>query len=89
MSFDIDIGFTSDTGKKPTNEDFAAAMLPDLLGRYGLSAYGRELETDDERASDLPLAVRSLVSRAARTAAWPRAEAGAVASRCTSFSCDP
>ncbi len=48
--------------------DNAAAMLPDLLGRYGLSAYGRELETDDERASDLPLAVRSLVSRAARTA---------------------
>lgn len=32
--------------------DNAAAMLPDLLGRYGLSAYGRELETDDERASD-------------------------------------
>lgn len=29
MSFDIDIGFTSQTGKKPTNEDFAAAMLPE------------------------------------------------------------
>ena len=29
MSFDIDIGFTSLTGKKAVNEDFAAAMLPE------------------------------------------------------------
>ena len=29
MSFDIDIGFTSLTGKKEINEDFAAAMLPE------------------------------------------------------------
>ena len=37
MSFDIDIGFTSDTGKKPTNEDFAAAMLPER-GQEGMGA---------------------------------------------------
>ena len=30
MSFDIDIGFTSLTGKKESNEDFAAAMLPEV-----------------------------------------------------------
>src|SRR5215216_4726522 len=29
MAFDIDIGFTSLTGKKEVNEDFAAAMLPE------------------------------------------------------------
>lgn len=48
--------------------DNAAGLLPDLLARYGLSAYGRELESDDDRPGDLPLAVGSLVSRAARTA---------------------
>ncbi len=48
--------------------DNAAGLLPDLLGRYGLSAYGRALEADDDRLGDLPVAVRSLVSRAARTA---------------------
>ena len=37
MSFDIDIGFTSDTGKKATNEDFAAAMLPER-GQEGMGA---------------------------------------------------
>jgi putative glycosyltransferase DUF6716 len=46
----------------------ASGMLPGLLGRYGLSAYGRALETDEDRLGDLPVAVRSLVSRAARTA---------------------
>jgi serine/threonine protein phosphatase PrpC len=29
MSFEIDIGFTSATGRKEVNEDFAAAMLPE------------------------------------------------------------
>lgn len=48
--------------------DNAPGLLPDLLGRYGLSAYGRALEADDDRLTDLPVAVRSLVSRAARTA---------------------
>ena len=48
--------------------DNAPGLLPDLLGRYGLSAYGRALEADDDRLGDLPVAVRSLVSRAARTA---------------------
>ncbi len=28
MAFDIDIGFSSRTGRKPQNEDFCAAMLP-------------------------------------------------------------
>ena len=28
MAFDIDIGFSSRTGRKPVNEDFCAAMLP-------------------------------------------------------------
>lgn len=28
MAFDIDIGYTSQTGRKDTNEDFCAAMLP-------------------------------------------------------------
>ena len=37
MSFDLDIGFTSQTGKKPTNEDFAAAMLPER-GQEGMGA---------------------------------------------------
>ena len=37
MSFDIDIGFTSQTGKKATNEDFAAAMLPER-GQEGMGA---------------------------------------------------
>ena len=37
MSFDIDIGFTSQTGKKATNEDFAAAMLPER-GKEGMGA---------------------------------------------------
>ncbi|MFT3971165.1 MAG: hypothetical protein QM695_13040 [Micropruina sp.] len=48
--------------------DNAAGLLPGLLARYGLSAYGRELEADDDRARDLPLAVRSVVRRAARSA---------------------
>ncbi|MES2511879.1 MAG: bifunctional protein-serine/threonine kinase/phosphatase [Pseudomonadota bacterium] len=37
MSFDIDIGFTSDAGKKSLNEDFAAAMLPEP-GQEGMGA---------------------------------------------------
>ncbi len=37
MSFDIDIGFTSHTGKKFLNEDFAAAMLPEP-GQEGMGA---------------------------------------------------
>jgi len=28
MAFDIDIGFASQAGRKPLNEDFCAAMLP-------------------------------------------------------------
>jgi serine/threonine protein kinase/serine/threonine protein phosphatase PrpC len=32
MAFEIDIGFTSLTGKKEVNEDFAAAMLPEPGG---------------------------------------------------------
>lgn len=37
MAFDIDIGFTSLTGKKAVNEDFCAAMLPES-GREGFGA---------------------------------------------------
>ncbi len=37
MAFDIDIGFTSLTGKKLINEDFCAAMLPEP-GREGFGA---------------------------------------------------
>ena len=37
MAFEIDIGFTSLTGKKEINEDFAAAMLPEA-GREGMGA---------------------------------------------------
>jgi serine/threonine protein phosphatase PrpC len=37
MAFDIDIGYTSLTGKKPVNEDFCAAMLPDA-GQTSLGA---------------------------------------------------
>jgi len=37
MAFDIDIGYTSLTGKKPVNEDFCAAMLPDA-GQASLGA---------------------------------------------------
>ena len=37
MAFEIDIGFTSLTGKKPINEDFCAAMLPEP-GREGFGA---------------------------------------------------
>ncbi len=48
--------------------DNAAGLLPELLGRYGLSAYGRALETDDDQPGDLALAVRSVVARAARAA---------------------
>jgi hypothetical protein len=37
MAFEIDIGFTSLTGKKDINEDFAAAMLPEP-GREAMGA---------------------------------------------------
>ena len=37
MTFDIDIGFTSLTGRKPVNEDFAAALLPES-GQQGMGA---------------------------------------------------
>lgn len=37
MSFDIDIGFTSEAGKKDVNEDFAAALLPEP-GQQGWGA---------------------------------------------------
>ena len=37
MAFEIDIGFTSLIGKKLVNEDFCAAMLPEL-GREGFGA---------------------------------------------------
>ena len=37
MAFDIDIGFTSLTGKKLINEDFCAAMLPEA-GKEGFGA---------------------------------------------------
>jgi serine/threonine protein phosphatase PrpC len=37
MAFEIDIGFTSLTGKKSINEDFCAAMLPEP-GRAGFGA---------------------------------------------------
>jgi serine/threonine protein phosphatase PrpC len=37
MAFEIDIGFTSLTGKKDINEDFAAAMLPEP-GQEGMGA---------------------------------------------------
>ncbi len=37
MTFDIDIGFTSLTGRKPVNEDFAAALLPEP-GQQGMGA---------------------------------------------------
>jgi serine/threonine protein phosphatase PrpC len=37
MAFEIDIGFTSLTGKKEVNEDFAAAMLPEP-GREAMGA---------------------------------------------------
>ena len=37
MAFEIDIGFTSLTGKKLINEDFCAAMLPEA-GREGFGA---------------------------------------------------
>jgi serine/threonine protein phosphatase PrpC len=37
MSFDIDIGFASQAGKKDSNEDFAAAMLPER-GQEGRGA---------------------------------------------------
>lgn len=46
----------------------ASGMLPGLLGRYGLTGHGHALEADDDRLGDLPLAVRSVVARAARTA---------------------
>lgn len=37
MTFEIDIGFTSLTGRKQTNEDFAAALLPEA-GQQGMGA---------------------------------------------------
>lgn len=37
MAFDIDIGFASLAGKKPQNEDFVAAMLPEP-GQTGMGA---------------------------------------------------
>lgn len=46
----------------------APGMVPQLLGRYDLDGHGHALETDDALLADLPHAVRSLVSRAARTA---------------------
>ena len=46
----------------------APGMLPDLLGRYDLDGHGHALEADDDRLLDLQGAVRSLVSRAAKTA---------------------
>ena len=46
----------------------APGMLPDLLGRYDLDGHGHALESDDDRFIDLQSAVRSLVSRAAKTA---------------------
>ena len=30
MAFDIDIGFESQAGRKPLNEDFCAALLPSI-----------------------------------------------------------
>jgi len=46
----------------------ASGMLPALLGRYDLDGHGHVLESDDDRLLDLQAAMRSLVSRAARTA---------------------
>jgi hypothetical protein len=46
----------------------ASGMLPQLLGRYDLDGHGHALEADDAALLDLQSAVRSLVSRAARTA---------------------
>ena len=37
MAFEIDIGFTSSAGSKDSNEDFCAAMLPDI-GYEGMGA---------------------------------------------------
>ena len=37
MAFDLDIGFASQAGSKPVNEDFCAAMLP-ASGQDGLGA---------------------------------------------------
>ena len=45
-----------------------SGMLPQLLGRYDLDGHGHALEAEDDRLNDLHNAVRSLVSRAARTA---------------------
>ncbi|MFT3860264.1 DUF6716 putative glycosyltransferase [Micropruina sp.] len=46
----------------------ASGMLPQLLGRYDLDGHGHALEADDAALLALHGAVRSLVSRAARTA---------------------
>ena len=46
----------------------ASGMLPQLLGRYDLDGHGHALEADDSALLDLQSAMRSLVSRAARTA---------------------
>ena len=48
--------------------DNASGMLPHLLGRYAIHRHGHAHEADDDTLTDLPSAVRSLVSRAARTA---------------------
>ena len=37
MAFNIDIGFTTQAGRKPGNEDFCAAMLPDP-GQEGMGS---------------------------------------------------
>ena len=37
MAFDIDIGFASQAGRKPLNEDFCAAMLP-TPGQEGMGS---------------------------------------------------
>lgn len=46
----------------------ASGMLPTLLERFDLDGHGHALESDDDRLVDLHGAVRSLLTRAARTA---------------------
>ncbi len=48
--------------------DNGSGMLPQLLGRYDLDGHGHALGAEGDHLGDLQNAVRSLVSRAAKTA---------------------
>jgi serine/threonine protein phosphatase PrpC len=62
-TFELDIGFSSTAGKKPVNEDFAAAMLPDAdqSGMGAIAAIADGVSAGGMGRETAPTTVTSLV----------------------------